>query len=271
MYPVLIKIFGFPLHSFGVLMGAGFMAAILYVVRMARRHGIDAERVFDLTFWVMVAGVGGCRLFYVLIDLLTRGGDSEFLRNPTKLIAIWEGGLVWYGGFILASVVVILYARKHAMPVWRVCDLFTPATFLGLGIGRVGCLMAGDDFGHVTDVPWAVTFTNKAALVYPESLLGQPLHPTQLYMMVNAFSLAAVCHLLLNRWRRFDGQVFGTGLMLYAAFRAFVEIYRGDFQRGFVPGTNLSVSQGLGIAVFAAGLAVLWTSRRARALPAASR
>lgn len=265
MHPELIQIGSLPVHTFGVLMGAGFLAGILYAVRECRKWGIDPDAIFNLSFWIMLSGVLGARLFYILVDLVQKGSASEFVRNPRGILAIWEGGLVWYGGMILAMAVVFVLAKRYRLPLWRTVDVLTPATFLGLAIGRIGCVMAGDDFGKPTDVPWAITFTNPEALVYPESLIGQPLHPTQFYMAIKSFFIAFVCHLILTRWKRFNGQVAAVGLLLYPILRSIVEIFRGDTQRGFVPGTNgmLSTSQGISIVVFAVGvLGLWWLSRR---------
>jgi len=263
MHPILIDL-GFPIHTFGVLMGAGFLVGILGSMREATRQGLDPDEIFNLSFWIMVSGVGGARLLYVLIDVIQHGGASDFLDNPLALLAIWQGGLVWYGGLIGATITVLYYTRRYRMPVLRTCDLLAPYTFLGLAIGRVGCLMAGDDFGRPTTVPWAITFTNPKALVYPESLIGEPLHPTQLYMVAKSLFVALVCWVVLKRFKRFDGMVFGIAFLLYAPLRYVVELYRGDFQRGYVIENVLSTSQAIGIAVVAFGIAALfWAKRQA--------
>jgi len=248
-------------------MGSGFLAGILYAMRQARRFGLDPEQIFNLSFWIMLSGILGARFVYVLIDIAQKGHASEFVSlNPIPWFAIWEGGLVWYGGFIGAALVTILYAWRHKMAIWKVCDILAPGTFLGLGIGRLGCMMAGDDFGRPTTVPWAIRFTNPEALVYPPSLLGQPLHPTQLYMHWKSMTVALTCHLVLTRWKRFDGQVLCVAVVLYAILRAIVEAYRGDFDRGFVPFTHqhVSTSQGIGIVMVLLGI-VLWRVFRSRA------
>lgn len=269
MHPILIQIGNIPIHTFGMMMGAGFLAGILYSLRQARKWGIDPEMIFNLSFWIMLSGVLGSRVNYIIVDLAQKGTRSEFWRNPLELFAIWNGGLVWYGGFILATIVTILYARRHRMPVWRVCDALAPGTFLGLAIGRFGCVSAGDDFGMKLSgaaAPWGLVFTDPRALVYPDSLFGQPLHPTQLYMAAKSFFVAFVCHLVLKYWKRFDGQVFSIAFMLYAPLRAIVELYRGDYQRGYIPWTGkmITTSQGIGIVVFLVGVGCFWHFSRTR-------
>ena len=147
MHPILIQLGSLPIHTFGMMMGAGFLAGILYSLRQARRWGIDPEQIFNLSFWIMLSGVLGSRINYIIVDLAQKGVRSEFYKSPMQLFAIWNGGLVWYGGMILATFVVLYYARRYKMPVLRVFDVLAPGTFLGLAIGRFGCVSAGDDFG----------------------------------------------------------------------------------------------------------------------------
>lgn len=271
MHPILIQLGKLPIHTFGVLMGAAFLAGILISMRNARMWGLDPEEIFNLSFWIMLSGIGGARLVYILIDLLQKGADSEFLSRPIAWLAIWEGGLVWYGGFIGAGAVVIAYAYRHEMPVWRVCDVLAPGTFIGLGIGRIGCLMAGDDFGRPTTVPWGIVFRNPEALVYPDSLRGVPLHPTQVYMELKSFSIGVFLMIMLRYRKRFDGEILALALLVYPPLRAIVEIYRGDFQRGYwIPGV-LSTSQGIGIVMVLVGVGFwIWRRRAAPPLKAAA-
>src|SRR5688572_14023289 len=116
MHPVLIDLL-FPIHTFGVLMGTGFLVGIICSMREAKRQGLDPDEVFNLSFWIMVSGVLGARALYILIDILQKGGASEFTGNPLLLFAIWQGGLVWYGGMICATIVVLIYARRYGMPI----------------------------------------------------------------------------------------------------------------------------------------------------------
>lgn len=263
MHPILVQLGSLPIHTFGMMMGAGFLAGILVSLRLARRWGLDQEFVFNLSFWIMLSGVLGSRINYILVDLAQKGVRSEFYKEPLKLFAIWQGGLVWYGGFILGTLVVIYYARRYKQPIWRLCDTLAPGCFLGLAIGRFGCVSAGDDFGRVLTgeaAKWGLVFTDPRSLVYPREIMGQPLHPTQFYMAVKSFFVALVCHQVLTKYKRFDGQVTAIGLLLYPPLRAWIELYRGDYQRGYIPWTNqmVTTSQGIGIAVFLVGVFALF-------------
>jgi phosphatidylglycerol:prolipoprotein diacylglycerol transferase len=181
---------------------------------------------------------------------------------------LWEGGLVWYGGVGGAIILLVWQIRKLGLPPLRTMDIVAPATFLGLTLGRLGCLAAGDDFGSPikseAGKAWGVVFSNPDALVYPDSWRTIPLHPAQLYMALNAFILFVILRAILRR-KRFDGQVIAASFILYAIGRFIIEIYRGDAGRGYaIEGlsflgrtVNLSTSQFISVFVFAAGVAML--------------
>lgn len=259
-----------PLHTFGVLMGAGFIAGIAFGMREARRWAIDSEFIFNMSFWVMLGGIAGSRLLYVIIDLFQQGSRSAYLTHPLSILAIWEGGLVWYGGFFGAFAFAIFYCMREKVDVLRMSDVAGPATFMGLALGRLGCTAVGDDFGRPIAAEWfkrwGLVFTDPAALVYPEALKGQPLHATQLYMALGAFTLFVILWFTLKH-KRFHGQVTFLAFMLYPISRSIVEYFRGDFQRGYVIKDVLSTSQAVSIPTFLAGLIlfiVFWKRAKQR-------
>jgi phosphatidylglycerol:prolipoprotein diacylglycerol transferase len=157
----------------------------------------------------------------------------------------------FYGGFIgglIAS--AIFFWRRPDVPFWRAADICAPAIALGQAIGRIGCFMAGDDYGRPTTAPWAVTFTDPTAAQIGGAPLGVPLHPVQLYE-------AAVCLALFGflvwfaRRRHRDGDVILAYTVLYAIARFVLEFFRGDADRGFVFGGLLSTSQAIAVAMIA--------------------
>ena len=172
----------------------------------------------------------------------------------------------FYGGFIggLAAAVIFFW-RNPSVPVWRAADLCAPAIALGQAIGRIGCFMAGDDYGRPASVPWAVAFTDPDAAAIGGAPLGVPLHPVQLYE-------SAVCLLLfaflvrVSRRKRFDGEVILAYTLLYAMARFALELFRGDADRGFVANGLLSTSQFIALVLGSATIA-LWLVRRRKALP----
>ena len=118
------------------------------------------------------------------------------------------------------------------MPLWTTTDVFAPGIALGHAVGRLGCLMAGCCFGKPASVPWAITFTNPAA-VAQGTTLGVPLHPTQLYEAGAEALILAFLLVFERRGRAFPGRTFWTYMLLYGVTRFIIEFYRGD-SRGMI-------------------------------------
>jgi phosphatidylglycerol:prolipoprotein diacylglycerol transferase len=156
----------------------------------------------------------------------------------------------FYGGFIGGLIASGLFFVSHReIPFWRVADLCAPAIALGQAIGRIGCFMAGDDYGRTTDVPWAVTFTDPDAARIGGAPLGIPLHPVQLYESVVCAGLFLFL-VWFSRRKRVDGDVILAYTLLYAVARFWLETFRGDADRGFVFDGLLSTSQSIAIVMF---------------------
>lgn len=277
-----IEVFGavIPLKSFGLFVACGFLAGFWMGTRLSRKYGSDPAKdhlaAGDVCWWVLIGAIGGARLAYVLVNL------GYFLEHPLEIVMVWKGGLVMYGGLILAIILGFWKIRQHRIHVWQTADYALTAGFLGQAIGRLGCLAVGDDFGRPTDVPWAIKVPDSAWLashhsLFDPGLAGQWVHPTQLYLAFNALLLFLLGRALLSR-RRFKGQVFVVLLAAYALTRFLLEFYRGDAvarggiwkldpaeaaARGVQPELLLSTSQLVGLALLPAlVLFYAWLRRR---------
>lgn len=182
-----------------------------------------------------------------------------------------SGGLTYYGGFIGASIVGYFRLKRDGFPFFRAADMAGFAIALGLGFGRMGCLLAGCCFGLPLNAPWALVFPPFSSASEKQAQLGLlassshaslPVHPTQLYESAGALAISAFLLLFLHPRKRYDGQVFLAFVGLYAVLRFSLEFLRSD-DRGGVLG--LSTSQWIsvllcGLMVFAHRL----LSRRSR-------
>ncbi len=233
MLPILLRIGNFPVHTYGVLIAAGFLLCVWISKREAVRIGLPGPRIVDLGFWSLLVGMAGARILFII----TRW--SYFREYPLEMFYVWEGGLVFYGGIIAALPFYLWYCRKHALPVWKVLDLAAVAIPIAHAFGRFGCLSAGCCHGKATEGSWGIILNSE--LVEPR-LRGIPLHPTQIY---EAASLLAL--FLYLSWRRrrkkFDGELALTYVIAYSIIRSVIEIFRGDSIRGFVIDGWLSMSQ----------------------------
>jgi phosphatidylglycerol---prolipoprotein diacylglyceryl transferase len=240
MHPILFQVGGITIYAYGVFIAAAFAGGALLAALRARAEGIPFDVVVDVFFYSVLSGIIGARGLFVLIDF------DRYWKHPVDILKMWEGGLVFFGGLVLAAVVCLVYLWRRRLSVWKVADLFSPSIALGLVFARVGCFLAGCCYGRPTALPWGVTFSD------PDSLgpLHVCIHPTQLYEAAGGVLL--FCYLLwLAGRKRFDGQIFWSLLLLYSAGRFLVEFVRDD-ERGVVLGGLLSTSQGIG-----AGLALL--------------
>ena len=237
MYPILFQFGSLTIYAYGFFIVLGFATAIVLALLKTRRSKvkISFENVVDLFFYTVLSALIGSRILFVLLNF------DLYRQHPLQIFKLWEGGLVFYGGLMLAAAVAFGYMRWQRLPVWKLADLISPLIALGLSFGRVGCFLAGCCYGKETSLPWAVVFKN------PESLarLNVPLHPTQLYDAANGLVLFFFLSWMEKR-KTFDGQIFWLFLFLYSVTRFFIEIFRGD-PRGFLLGDLLSTSQGVGI------------------------
>lgn len=250
MFPILIKIGDFTLHTYGFLLALGFLLAVYLAVREARRTGVDPHLMMDFSFYLLIAALFGSRLFYVL------GNLKEFRHDPVEAVRFWHGGLVFYGGLICAFFVGLWYVRKHRLDFRRLTDICAPSIAIGQALGRLGCFSAGCCYGLPARLPWALTFKDPGSL----APLGVPLHPTQLYESAATFGIFLAL-IVLRRTERFQGKLIWVYLLLYSSARFIVEFYRGD-PRGWAVSQSLSTAQAIGIPV--ALVAVFMLLRKTR-------
>ncbi len=246
MHPIIFEFYGFSIKSYGLFVAIGFLAGISFTLREGRRQGSDPQLILDLAFYIILAAIVGSRLFYVITNL------DAYRGNLLDIFKVWQGGLTFFGGFILSFIAGVWYMKKHRMPVWKTFDLFAPSLALGEFFGRIGCFFAGCCYGKECAYPWAVTFTN------PQSLgrIGVPLHPTQLYASAAALVTFLILCAMRNK-KTFDGELALLWIIIYSFLRLIVESFRGD-PRGYLIFGQYPVSQVLAVLLIAAALS-MWS------------
>ncbi|MDY7226176.1 prolipoprotein diacylglyceryl transferase [Hyalangium rubrum] len=283
---------GIPVHTYGVLLATGFLCAANVAARLAQQEWrkvewvdgkgfVDTEgpkrreQILDLGFWVLVGGLVGSRVLYILVNW-----TDEYSGNWSKIFSL-GGGLVFYGGLIGAAVAAYVFARTRGMDFLRLADLALPTVSLGQALGRLGCFSAGccwggtsghsalgvrfpgsgvakDLFGRLTGTGSTAFSSQATDSRYVVEATGEvlhhaapgavrisewvtqhgttlPVHPTQLIESLGQVVLF-VALLYLRRARRFHGQIFSLWLMAYAVLRSTVELFRGDTERGTLHG-----------------------------------
>jgi phosphatidylglycerol:prolipoprotein diacylglycerol transferase len=251
MYPVLLRFGPLTIHTYGLLLAVGFLIGMGIALRQAKKEGIPSDKILDLGFYILLAAIVGSRLFFILINL------GHYIQNPLDIFKIWEGGLVFYGGVILAIPTVIWYVKKNRLGIWNTADIFSPSIAVGHAFGRLGCFAAGCCYGKTAEsLPWGVIFTDPECLA-PTNIL---LHPTQLYESAGEF-INFLLLVAIRKNKAFNGQIFMTYLLLYSVLRFIIEIFRGDAARGFLI-SGISVSQGISILMFLVGVTGLIVLKR---------
>ena len=245
MYPVLFRIHGFPINTYGVFLALAFLGAIFVTVRLAQRDGLPKERIYDLCLWLLLSSLVGSKLLMLFTE-------PEYRQNPMMLFSLdfLRSGGVFYGGLIGATIAGFVLMRRWKLPWWKTADACAPGIALGNVLGRQGCFSAGCCWGKPTTLPWGVRFS-----ALGHEVTGVPidakLHPTQLYESF-AMLIVFVFLLWLHKKKKFSGQVILTYVVIYAIVRFLIEFVRDD-PRGDILGlttlTGLSTSQLIGIMV----------------------
>jgi phosphatidylglycerol:prolipoprotein diacylglycerol transferase len=243
VYPDLVKIGDYVVPPYSFLLWFGIGVGVLVALRLGRRAGLDDRDVLFPAAWAVGVALVGARLFSVLFD----GSLQSYLRRPLRVFEFWNGGLVYYGGLLGGMAGAWWGARRRGIAYLDLADLFAPAVTVGLGFGRIGCLLSGCCYGAPTDFPIAMTYTNPASHVGP---LGEPLHAAPLYEAVAAFAIGIW---LVRRYprRKYAGDVLSMALLLYAPARFAIEFLRAD-SRGSL--AAISTSQWISVGLFALGL-----------------
>jgi phosphatidylglycerol:prolipoprotein diacylglycerol transferase len=226
MHPILFKIAGFPIGTYGLLLTLGFFLALALAMNLARRDGVSPEAISDLAVTLLIAGIVGSKVLMIIVDLVG-GASFRQILDPGYLRA---GGAV-HGGIIAGTLAFYWRVKRLKLPLALTLDCLTPAVALGQAIGRLGCFAAGCCYGTSCDAPWAVTFTSPDAATLSGTPLFLALHPVQLYtFLANMIVLGLL--LGVRRHRRFMGQVSACYFILEGIGRMVTEIWRADLDRG---------------------------------------
>lgn len=284
-----------------------FSAALTLAWWGAPRRGLERRDVLDVSLVALAAGLLGARALHVLADghlvdyvnlcldpgavggaplpgggacttdaacasagvgALCANGACHPARDCLRAFVPWAGGYVWYGGLLAAVPAALLFARHRRMPAWRTLDLLAAPAALGLGIGRVGCFLAGCCYGAPTSSSLGVAFPVgspawrhqlAAGLIPPGAPASLPVHPTQLYEATIALLLVALLWTRGSPPRR-EGEPVLLLMALYGIARICLETLRAD-ERGLWFGSSVSTSQLIAAPIVVTALVLLRVRR----------
>jgi phosphatidylglycerol:prolipoprotein diacylglycerol transferase len=211
LYPELFRIpfIDYPISTFGVSMAIAFLVAFWITMKGMEDKRMATEELSAVFIYVMLGGIIGSKMYYAIDNWLLDGG--AFLP-----LLLSRGGITWYGGLIGGTVAGAIGAKRVGINVKQLADCVAPGVAVGQAIGRIGCFLVGDDYGRVSNVPWAVAFPEGA----PPTL--ERVHPTQLYEVAWLLPVA----LLLWSRRHKSPFLFGEYMALNGAGRIVIENWR---------------------------------------------
>jgi phosphatidylglycerol:prolipoprotein diacylglycerol transferase len=242
MYPELFTIpfLGWPISSFGAAMAIAFLVGYWIAIPRMAEEGLDPDDAANMLIWIMAGGVLGAKLYYAT-DFSLRG-EAEFWSSLFS-----RAGMVFYGGLIGGAAAGYAGCRHYKIAPIPFANACAISLAIGQAIGRIGCLLVGDDYGRPTDLPWGIAF--------PEGLppVHVPVHPTQIYESAWLFLVA----FFLWRRRKKSASLMGEYLILNGIGRTIVEHWRLNARVAL----DLSEAQWIGVGLIVFGSFLLMRAR----------
>lgn len=241
MYPTIVDFGPVGIHSYGLMLAMAFITSVFVMQREFTRRGFVSDVASTIVVAAAVGGIIGAKIYSALLD-----GEITF----TELFS--TSGLVWYGGFIGGCFGVMLVIVRSPNPTLATLDIVGPTVLLGYGIGRIGCLLAGDgDYGPPSDLPWAMAFPNGTVPT------EERVHPTPIYETLISFTFFGILWSQRLKWEIVSGTLFGASLILLGVERFFAEFWRITPRvLGWMTGAQL-----FSIVAFIVGIVIVFWAR----------
>lgn len=232
------------IQVWGLMVALGFLFGGFAATWFAKKRGDDPKIVWDMLAWIAAAGMIGGRIGHVLFY-----DPAYYWAHPIEIFEVWRGGLSWFGGLALASIVGIWFLRRRKVDVWRYMDIVAFGLPFGKWIGRIGCFLIHDHPGTATDFILGVQ--------YPDGIVR---HDLGLYLSINGFVLAMLM-LWLSRRPRPVGTYVAVFSVWYGLARFGLDFLRFIDVRYF----GLTPGQYFSMALFVFGIGTLmWIKSRSK-------
>ena len=257
MFPDLVDLGFLHLKTYGACMATGFLLCWMLIEKLSGRKDLS-----NLLLSLMIGGVVGSRIAYVI-----EHWQAEFASNPAAIIRVDQGGLMFYGGFILSFVIFFVWCFVKKENPLKLADLLAAVIPLGHAFGRIGCFFYGCCYGRDSDAWCAVTFPMGSPSWYEHGRKMVSVLPTQLF---EAAALLVLFGLLMWVWHRHvapstrhqaPGTITGLYLCGYALIRFGIEYLRGDPRAAIGP---FSISQAISIGMLIIGAVFIGLARHHR-------
>jgi phosphatidylglycerol---prolipoprotein diacylglyceryl transferase len=218
--PVLVTIGGangLKIHWYGIMIALGLYAGIQVALRDSARRGINRDQLMNLALLAAVLGIAGGRLYYVV-----QNNPSFFVHHPAQIIAVWQGGMAFYGAIFGGALAIIIAAWRWHMPFWSLLDIGALGLSIGQAIGRIGNIINGDIVGYKTN-GWGFEYTNPNTF----GPLNTPVQPASLYELLISLALFILLWNLRKRVHP-EGMLAMIYLILYSISQFFIFFLRDN-------------------------------------------
>ena len=241
-----IKVFGFDIAYYGIIIGIGILVGLLIAVAEAKRTGQKEEDYYDLAIYAVIFAIIGARAYYVIFSW------DMYKDDLLSILNIRQGGLAIYGGVIAAVITVLIFARIKKLSAPLLMDTAGLGLVAGQMIGRWGNFFNREAFGEYTDSLLAmqlpvdavrssdITELMREHMETVDGVSYIQVHPTYLYESLWCM-MVLIIMLLYRKHKKFDGEVFLVYLLGYGLGRVWIEGLRTD--QLLLPVVGLPVSQ----------------------------
>ena len=221
--PILLNLGILSIHWYGLFIVLGIISALFLTLQLAKRFKIDANYIWDLSFYLVLFGIIGARIYEIFLEL------PYYISNPSQIIKIWEGGLAIHGAIIAGALTIFLFIKKNKLSFWNLAAIVVPGLALGQAIGRWGNWFNQELFGLPTNLPWGV----------PIETINRPInhidanffHPTFLYESLGLVVITIFLTTILyrnNLTKKIAMRAVSYYLVLYSLLRFSLEFIKVD-------------------------------------------
>lgn len=210
MFPT-IQIGPLNIQAPGLILIISLWVGLNLAEKIAKRRSYPADKLYNLVFISLIAGILGARLFFIL------GNLNSFTGNFTNIFSLNPGLLDPFGGLVAATLAAFIYGQRNKFPLWETLDALTPlfaVMMIGVGISH---LSSGNAYGAETSMPWSV------------NLWGAKRHPSQVYEIIASLITLAIIWHDFSKVRN-SGLIFLKFAMITSIWLILIEGFRGDSQ-----------------------------------------
>lgn len=222
MNPILFSFGPIEIRWYAFLILVAVIIGISLFMKEGKRFNISSDFLFNLAFWVIVFGILGARLYYVIFNW------SEYSGDLLSIFKIWNGGLAIHGGIIAGFITMFVYCKKYNVSVFKISDMAVVPVILGQAIGRWGNFFNGEAHGAVTTLAHLKELNIPDFIINGMQIGGLYYHPTFFYESIWCI-IGFIILLILRRFKYVKvGQLTCVYLMWYSVGRFFIESMRTD-------------------------------------------